>query len=471
MIRKLNYIFYQIIFIVAVIFSSSSFGAESALTEISNSAKKNNWVAGWKDTSSMKSVRTGAAIYYSNKYIYMIGGLGLDENDKREDSKKQPAYLRTSEYARVNQDGTVSSWQTGPNLNVERGFFAAAQHNNFLYAVGGGRGENGKELLSSIERAEIKKDGTLGDWTMEKSSLNISRRCVKVAIIGNTIYAFGGYGGILLDTVEQAEINPDGSLGEWLVATDPMIVARYVHGVINIDDGAYNIGGHSKAGGAGITDVGWSKLGEDNFFLPWKKRTSLQSGRYALATAAHNGFIYAIGGLNGATHLSTIERSKTLTNGELSSWTDTTPTPFAISGASSAVINNKIYLLGGSDERSYLNKVFYAEFNEQGDIGFWATQTELEQHKAAITSRESARRPPLPHEGVITKHFKQKLYSYLQVRKDNGNVFWLAGPATDLKVGDRIGFPNGTLMKDFYSKGLERTFPFILFITETRKLD
>ena len=42
-----------------------------------------------------------------------------------------------------------------------------------------GRGMNGKELLSSIERAEIKSDGTLSEWTMEKAILNIPRRCVK----------------------------------------------------------------------------------------------------------------------------------------------------------------------------------------------------------------------------------------------------------------------------------------------------
>ena len=451
-----------LIFALALIIPVLSVSAEL-------SGSNNNWIAGWKESSSMIAERTGAAIYYSNEYMYMIGGLGLEDKQQHRGSKRNPAYLKTSEFARVNSDGTLSSWQPGPSLNVERGYFAVARHNNFLYAVGGGRGANGKELLATIERAEIKQDGTLGRWTMEKSAMNIPRRCVKLAVIGNTIYAFGGYGGILLDTVEQAEINPDGTLGEWFVSTDPMLVARYVHGKVKVDDGVYNIGGHSKSGGAGIINVGWSKVDGEGFFLPWEKREPLQTGRYALASVEHNGFLYAIGGMSGPKHLKSIERSKILREGELSGWSYTTPTPFVMGGANSVVINDKIYLLGGSDGRKYLNTVFYAEFNKEGDIGYWGSAADLAQHKIATDLREQSK-PSLPHEGVITKLFKQKLYSYLQVREDNNSLLWLAAPAGDFKVGDRIGYPNGTLMKQFYSKGLNRRFPYILFVSEVRKL-
>jgi len=448
------------------------FGVVNAepISDESLSANKKTWIAGWKETSPMLAVRTGAAIYYSDNYIYMIGGLGVVENIEGASRKKGPGYLKTSEYAQINNDGTLSNWQPGPSLNTERGYFAVAQHKNYLYAVGGGRGMNGKELLSSIERAEIKADGTLGEWTIEKSILNIPRRCVKLAVIGNTIYAFGGYGGILLDTVEQADINPDGSLGEWLVATDPMLVARYVHGKVKIGNGVFNIGGHSKAGGEGIADVGWSKIDEEGFFLPWEKKTSLKKGRFALATVTHDKFIYAIGGLTGPASISSVERTKILSEGELSDWEYTTPLPFGIGGANAAVIKDKIYLLGGSDRLNYLNNVFYAEFNDKGDIGYMGTDADLAQHKAAVVLRKK-QQAPLPHEGIVVQHFKQKLYSYIKVREDNNNVLWLAAPALDLKTGDRIGYPNGTLMKNFYSKGLERRFPFILFIPQARKLN
>jgi len=469
MIKKSLYFIYLTILLTASFMPSGVISAE--LTGGSKLLTNNkNWIAGWKETSPMRAARTGAAIYHSDEHIYMIGGLGVVEKTQNGNSIKGPGYLKTSEYARINSDGTLSNWKPGPSLNTERGYFAVAQYKNHLYAVGGGRGMNGKELLSSIERAEIKADGTLSEWTMDKAILNISRRCIKLAVIGNTIYAFGGYGGILLDTVEQAEINPDGTLDEWLVATDPMIVARYVHGKVTVDDGVYNIGGHSKAGGEGITDVGWSKIDEEGFFLPWEKKTSLKKGRFALATTTYNQHIYAIGGLTGPASISSIERAKILSEGKLSDWEYTTPTPFGMGGANAVVIKDKIYLLGGSDRLNYLNSVFYAGFNEKGDIGYMGTTADLAEHKATVASRKK-KQAPLPHEGVVIQHFKQKLYSYLQVREDNNNVLWLAAPAKDLKVGDRIGYPNGTLMKNFYSKGLERRFPYILFIPQTRKLN
>ena len=127
-------------------------------------------------------------------------------------------------------------------------------------------------------------------------------------------------------------------------------------------------------------------------------------------------------------------------------------------------------MIGGSDGLSYLDDVFYSGFNDKGDIGYRGSAADLSQHKATIALREK-NKAPLPHEAIVIKHFKQKLYSYLQVREDNNSVLWLAAPATDLKVGDRIGFSNGTLMRDFYSKGLERRFPLILFISQTRKLN
>ncbi len=464
MIKKTPHYILSAIFIFSLLMPSIANSAGSI------SINKDKWISGWKEAPSMVEARTGAAIYYSDKYIYMIGGLGFLDRKKSASKKQQPGYLRTSEYAQIHSDGTLSNWQSGPTLNTERGYFAVARHKNYLYAVGGGQGANGKDLLSSIERAEIKDDGTLGKWKMEKSALNISRRCVKLAVIGNNIYAFGGYGGIFLDTVEQAEINPDGTLGEWFVSNDPMTVARYVHGEVAIDDGVYNIGGHSKAGGAGITDVEWSKVDEEGYFLPWKRDQSLQTGRYALATASYNGFVYAIGGLTGPTSLNSIERAKIVGEGRLSKWKYTTPTPFGIGGANAVVIKDKLYLLGGSDGLTYLNNVFYAEFNEKGDIGYMGSDADSAQHKDTIALRKK-NIAPLPHEGVVTKHFKQKLYSYLQVREDNNNVLWLAAPAKDLKVGDRISFPNGTLMRNFYSKGLERRFPLILFISQTRKLE
>ena len=440
--------------------------AATGLNAEAKDAAHKKWLAGWQETSSMQESRNGAAVYAKDGIIHMIGGMGTKAGTGQDASSGE--FSPTTEYARINTGGSLSSWQFGPKLNIERGFFSAVAHGNYLYAIGGARGQNGKELLNSVERAQIKADGTLGEWTLEKTTLNIPRRCIKLAVIGNTIYAFGGYGGILLDTVEKAEINPDGSLGEWLVATDRMTVARYVHDLERVGNGVYNIGGHDKAGGSGIVDVEWSKTEDDGFFQPWRALPSLQTGRFALATAQHNNFIYALGGLSGAAHLDSIERARITGEGELSAWEYTTSMPFSLGGANAIVLDDRIYLLGGSDGASYLNNAFYATFNEQGDIGYWVAASEAEEHKAAIQARKE-NKVPLPHSAVIIQHFKEPPYSYLQVREDNNNVIWLAAPAQNLQKGNRINFPNGSLMRNFHSKNLNRTFPFILFVSEVRQ--
>ncbi|MCF6281788.1 MAG: hypothetical protein L3J28_06170 [Candidatus Polarisedimenticolaceae bacterium] len=435
-------------------------------------ASQQQWLAGWRETSPMQAGRTGAAVHAERDVIHMLGGMGSAAGSDGaivvQMTPGEKMFLSTTEHARVKADGTLSPWSLGPAMSMERGFFSAISHNGNLYAVGGARGPNGSELLNSVERAEIKADGTLGDWVLEKGTLNNPRRCAKLTVIGDYIYAFGGYGGILLDTLERAQINPDGSLGEWLVITDRMTVARYVHGVERVGDGVYNIGGHSKEGGGGIVDVEWGRVDAEGFFSPWRSITPLQTGRFSLATAQHGEFLYAIGGLNGAAHLDSIERAHIDGAGDLSAWEYTTPAPAKMSGANALVINESIYLIGGNEGDGPRRSVYYANFNKQGDIGFLATSDEIDKYRARAVARE-ANKPPFPHSALIVEHIKKKLYSYLKVREDNGNVFWLAAPAQDLKEGERISFPNGTLMKDFRSKNLQRTFPFILFIRDIRQ--
>ena len=207
----------------------------------------------------------------------------------------------------------------------------------------------------------------------------------------------------------------------------------------------------------------------DLFFQPWRSVSPLQSGRFSMTTASHDGVLYAIAGLNGAAYLDSIERAHINEAGQLSKWEYTSPAPAKMSGANAVVINGRIYLIGGSDGNGYLRSIYYASFNEQGDIGFQAMPAEIKKHRAAIAMRE-ANKPEFPYRAVIIQHFKKKLYSYLQVRENSGNVIWLAAPAQDFKKGEHISFPSGTVMRNFHSKILNRTFSHILFVREVRRI-
>ena len=413
------------------------------------------WTPGWREGPSMLTPRSGAAAIETGGVIHVIGG--VDGKD----------FLRSGEYARINPDGSLTQWRPGPALNVERGFFSVARHGNHVYAVGGGRGAYGKILLDSVERAEIRPDGTLGEWSLEQSRLNTRRRCTKLAVLGNHIYVFGGFGGILLDSVERAEIRPDGTLGEWEVLLDSMNLPRYIQGVKAVGGRVYVIGGHDKERGVGIPDIEWSREDAEGWLEPWRTAEPLRTGRYGLATALHGGYLYALGGLDGAAYLDSIEKSRINADGGLSKWEPTTALPSRREGFNALAVNDRLYIIGGTNLDGYKRSVEYATFNEKGDIGYWATPAEAAAQRAELSRRE-ARRRTLPNEAVIIRHIRTSGYSYLVVKRDDGLSAWLAAPVTDLPAGTRIRFPDGVIMRNFYSKELKHNFPAIMFVGETR---
>jgi len=418
------------------------------------------WVAGWKQAKPILRARSGHTAVVTGDVIHMIAG--VDGTN----------FLATSEYARIQPDGSLSDWQPGPSLNVERGFVTAVVHGNYVYIVGGGRGEHGHDLLDSVERAEILPDGTLGPWVIEKSTMNIGRRCSKVVVLGDYMYSFGGFGGILLDTVERAKILPDGSLDEWLMLTDRLTVARYISGVKKAGDIVYVVGGHHKVKGVGISEVEWSREDpdEEGFLLPWQQTAPLQTGRYALAAIAHGDYLYAMGGLDGAKYLDLTEKARLDPNGGLSEWQPTTPLRSTREGFALVTHKDHIYLIGGGNLDGYESAVEYATFDEQGDIGFWATPEEAHvyQYKRAQTVEKIK---DFPNEAVIVRNLRTQGYSYLYVQRDDGDFAWLAAPFSKLNAGTRIRFPDGVFMSNFYSKELKENFPTIMFVGQIQKVE
>jgi hypothetical protein len=415
------------------------------------------WVPGWREGPPLSVPRSGAAIMELNGIIHVIGG--VDGKD----------FLRTTEYAKVNSDGSLSEWQPGPSLNVERGFFAAVRHKNHVYVAGGGRGPYGKILLDTVERAEIRPDGTLGEWVLEKNIMNIERRCSRLVVMGDHIYALGGFGGILLDTVESAEILPDGTLGEWFVAMDTMKVARYIHTLLPIGERVYVIGGHDQAKGVGITDVEWSQEDEPGFFKPWQPGPSLQTGRYGLESVRHGDYVYAMGGLSGAAYLDSVEKARINPDGSLEAWEYTTPLPSRREGMNLITANDHVYVIGGTNVKGFKSSVEYATFNDQGDMGYWATPEQARAEKLRLAQREQKKRV-LPNQAVVLEHIKASGYSYLVVERADGLQAWLAAPVMEIQPGTMVRFPDGVIMSNFFSKELKRNFPAIMFVSEVQVL-
>ena len=426
-------------------------------SEDGTSAQKNAaapgmmWIAGWKETGDMNVARAGAATVVNDDFIYMIGGV-----DGRE-------FLRSVEYAPILSDGRIGEWKMGARLIEERGFTEAVVKNGYIYVVGGGNGLNGQHLLTTIERAKINSDGSLGQWRQEDNRTVLPRRCTKLSLIGDYLYSFGGFGGTLLDSVEFSKIDADGNLGKWTMASEPMTLPRYVNSVKTSNGMTFVIGGHDQNKGVGIADVEWAKSQQDGDIHSWQKTNPLNTGRYGLASAKHGKTIYALGGLTGLEYLRSIEKTHALPEGGLAPWQETTLMSVPRATFSAVTHNGYFYVLGGTNRDGYLRSVEYAAINEQGDLGFMGTQQELEQYQTQLQKmQESA--PALPNQGVVKQLLQTEMYTYLEVL-NQGKRVWIAGPKTELPIDTTIRYSKGVYMTNFYSKELQRPFPAVTFVS------
>lgn len=415
------------------------------------------WIPDWKETSSINIPRAGTASVRVKDKIYLIGGVdGIN-------------FLNTTEYAQIQQDGSLGSWQFGPKLNEERGFTDAVVHGDYVYVAGGGNGPNGHHLLNSVERAQIQADGTLGPWQAEKNGMVVARRCSKIIATDKAIYSFGGFGGVLLDSVEHAEIQADGSLGEWQLDPNVMTMQRYVDSVKKEGDRFFVVGGHDQSKGIGITDVEWSRPTADGTLQKWQATTPMQQGRYALSTASYGDFMYALGGISGAEYLDSIERTTVGKDGALKPWQSTSPLDQPRANFSIIDYNDRLYVIAGTNREGYISSVIYAERNADGDIGYWGSKEEAATAKTRMAERVT-KRSQLPYEGLVKEVLQTEGYTYVRIESTKDGLVWLAGPkVSDLKAGDRLGYSEGVSMPDFFSKELQRSFPMVIFVGQVLK--
>jgi len=406
----------------------------------------------WLQTAPMASPRTGAGVIEVGGIIYAIGGV---------DGKE---FLTSSESSAIHKDGSLAPWRAGDALNEARGFFGVAAHQGFIYAVGGGNGPSGHHLLRSVERAAIQADGSLGPWQKEKLLLNFPRRCAKVVASGDALYAIGGFGGTLFDSVERARFNADGSLGPWEIVKDKLTMPRYIHAEAEVNGRLYVLGGHAQQGGMGEAATEYTALGDNHDLSTWQTTIAMQHGRYGLAAASHGDYLYALGGMNGASFYDVIEKNHVGADGALGVWHDITPLPSPLADFGAVVYRDWIYVVGGTSPQGYFNNVFFARIDDSGDL----VRAKAGGGPAAAPAAP-VNRVELPNGGTVTQSLEGGTYIYLEVDTGAGRE-WLAAAHAGIAVGDQVRYSDGIWMEDFFSKFLQRRFDAIRFVGNLKKV-
>jgi len=80
-------------------------------------------------------------------------------------------------------------------------------------------------------------------------------------------------------------------------------------------------------------------------------------------------------------------------------------------------------------------------------------------HAAAKQQTEFA------HKGKVVSSINASIYTYVEVA-DGAKTIWLAAPTVAVKKGDMVGFDDGSIMTNFFSKSLNRTFETVIFVAK-----
>ena len=300
----------------------------------------------WNVVSTMITPRFASAVIIVDDNIYAIGGAG------------SKGYIWDSEWAKFDINGALGKWSRAPSLTVPRGYVPVAHHNGYLYVVGGANGEHGVNLLDTVERAKINPDGSLGRWLIEKNIMTTPRRGGQTVVRDGYLYAIGGYNGTFLDSIERAKIKGDGSLGQWQELT-PMIYERYIHSSVTSGGIIYSIGGHRNASGGALAEVEYGRVDINSLEVKWHKAPSLNVARYdagVVFVEGAEGAIYIAGGYDNEA-IATVEMSLVDKSGGLGEWKVVSALPQGIYGSMLVYRNGKLFLVGGALDKNITNSV------------------------------------------------------------------------------------------------------------------
>jgi hypothetical protein len=197
--------------------------------------------------------------------------------------------------------------------------FPAIAYNNYLYTVGG---YDGSSQTTTVFYTSIGASSTLGTWTTT-APLPSKLSNLAIAASNGYLYVTGGYDGAYTSTVLYAPLNSTGSISQW-----------------------------------------------------YKNPYSLPAAIAGHASLIYNGYLYTIGGYDGAVTSSVFYAP--LTASSAGNWTTTTPLPSALRYMGAAASNDRLYVLGGNmGSTANTSTVLYAPINSTGSLGNWKITTAL----------------------------------------------------------------------------------------------
>jgi N-acetylneuraminic acid mutarotase len=186
-------------------------------------------------------------------------------------------------------------------------------------------------------------DASENVWA-SKTPMQVPRAGLGVAVVDRRIYAIGGFNGYYLDINEVY----DPSVDAW-VSRKPMMTARKDFGIAVYQNKIYVMGG--ATGELDHTAVTGVNEVYDPITDSWTRKTPMPTPRQGFQANVVEGKIYCTGGYRlvsqGGGRSTQQFNLNEVYDPETDTWTTKAPLPTAVYGYASAVVNNKIYVIGG----------------------------------------------------------------------------------------------------------------------------
>ncbi len=274
-------------------------------------------------------------------------------------------------------------------MNLKRAGLAAVVVGKRVYAIGGGFYDKDKlTVYDSVEYADVLDDGTLTEWKFT-SSMKTLRIYLAAVIYGDYVYAIGGEKADsladLLNTVERAKILPDGTLGEWIIEKEKMNSRRRGGHAFVYNGWLYAMGGFN---GAFLDDIEKAKINPDGSLGKWIREEQYTSEvRYISGYVGKGNRLYLVGGhVNNATRaLDSVEVTEIGPDSSVGEWKKATPMYTRRFLNTAVVMGNRIYSIAGHNTIG-LTSTEWTEVSEDGTLSPWVTDTPLNVPRRAATA-------------------------------------------------------------------------------------
>lgn len=306
---------------------------------------------------TLSAPRTGSAVATVGTSLYVIGGNGGS------------GPLRTVERASLDADSALGAFATSDVALVKSRISPTTTIvRNFVYVIGAQGGE------TSVERARIRPDGSLGPFaTVPEVSLVSPRSGHTTVVIRNFLYAIGGGlgGGGVPSSVERAVINDDGSLGPF--TTIPSIAlneGRAYHISVVLENFLYVIGGYGSSGRLNSIERAPINANGTLGTFAMLSGVALNTGRNLFTGVVTGGYVYVIGGLSDAGELTSVEQASIAGDGSLGAFTTISNGALLVPRISpaSAVVGSALYVIGGRNNSAMVTTMERATMNTDGSL-------------------------------------------------------------------------------------------------------